>query len=87
MCNLIVVVGGFLLLVVLFVYVDVVGVGVSVSYWDFEFIGEVVDKSGGEVDVENDLDFDNDFNVNVFLYVEYLVFILFNVCLNYILVQ
>ena len=87
MRNLIVAAGGSLLLAAPFAQADVVGVGASVSYWDSELTGKAADKSGGEVDVENDLDLENDSNANASLYVEHPVPVLPNVRLNYTLVQ
>ncbi|AHI27746.1 TIGR04219 family outer membrane beta-barrel protein [Marinobacter similis] len=87
MRNLIVAAGGSLLLAAPFAHADVVGLGASVSYWDSELTGEAADKSGGEVDVENDLDLENDSNANASLYFEHPVPVLPNVRLNYTLVQ
>lgn len=87
MRNLIVAAGGSLLLAAPFAHADVVGLGASVSYWDSELTGEAADKSGGEVDVENDLDLENDSNTNASLYFEHPVPVLPNVRLNYTLVQ
>ena len=87
MRNLIVAAGGSLLLAAPFAQADVVGVGASVSYWDSELTGEAADKSGGEVDVENDLDLENDSNANASLYLEHPVPLLPNVRLSYTLVQ
>lgn len=87
MRNLIVAAGGSLLLAAPFAHADVVGLGASVSYWDSDLTGEAADKSGGEVDVENDLDLESDSNANASVYFEHPVPLLPNVRLNYTLVQ
>lgn len=82
MRKLMIVVGGSLALAAPMASADILGVGATVSYWDSDFSGEVVNKDSA-VDIEKDLNLDSDSNANFTAFFEHPIPILPNVRLNY----
>lgn len=82
MRKLAILAGGALMVSGSFATADILGVGVSASYWDSDLTGQA-ERNSDLVDVENDLDVSSDGNVNVEAYFEHPVPILPNVRLNY----
>lgn len=82
MRKLILAVGGTVALAAPMAQADVVGAGASVSYWDSDLSGKVVNK-GTAVDIENDLNLESDSNANFTAYLEHPVPVLPNVRVNY----
>ncbi len=71
-----------LLLAAPLVQADVIGLGATVSYWDSDLSGRVV-NNGDTVSVDNDLNLDSSSNANATLYFEHPIPVLPNVRINY----
>ncbi|MBR9870060.1 MAG: TIGR04219 family outer membrane beta-barrel protein [Gammaproteobacteria bacterium] len=82
MRKLMIAVGGSLVLAAPLASADVVGAGASVSYWNSDFSGDVVNK-GDVVDIEKDLNMSSDGNANFTANFEHPIPVLPNVRLNY----
>lgn len=81
MRNVILAVGGSLILLSPLASADVVGLGAKVTYWDSEASGQAA-SGDDEVDVENDLNLESASNTNATLYFEHPIPVLPNVRLN-----
>jgi len=82
MRRLMIAVGGSLVLAAPLANADVLGGGATVSYWNSDFSGEVVNKSSA-VDIEKDLNMSSDGNANFTAHFEHPVPVLPNVRINY----
>jgi len=82
MRKLMIAVGGSLVLAAPLASADVVGAGASVSYWNSDFSGDVVNK-GDVVDIDKDLNMSSDGNANFTANFEHPIPVLPNVRLNY----
>ncbi|HLV77539.1 MAG TPA: TIGR04219 family outer membrane beta-barrel protein [Marinobacter sp.] len=82
MRRLMIAVGGSLVMAAPLAHADILGVGATVSYWDSDFSGEVVNK-GSSVDLEQDLKMGSDSNANFTAYFEHPIPVLPNVRLSY----
>ncbi|WP_323750736.1 TIGR04219 family outer membrane beta-barrel protein [Marinobacter sp.] len=82
MRKLMIAVGGSLVLATPLASADVVGAGASVSYWNSDFSGEVVNK-GDAVDIDKDLKMSSDGNANFTANFEHPIPVLPNVRVNY----
>ncbi|MFV8571154.1 TIGR04219 family outer membrane beta-barrel protein [Marinobacter sp. SBS5] len=82
MRKLMIAVGGSLVLAAPLASADVVGAGASVSYWNSDFSGEVVNK-GDVVDIDKDLKMSSDGNANFTANFEHPIPVLPNVRVNY----
>ena len=82
MRRLMIAVGGSLVLAAPLANADVLGAGATVSYWNSDFSGEVVNKSSA-VDIEKDLNMSSDGNANFTAHFEHPVPVLPNVRINY----
>lgn len=73
---------GSVLLVSPFVHADIIGLGASVSYWNSDLSGRIV-NDGDVANVDSELDLDSSSNVNATVYFEHPIPLLPNVLINY----